>query len=103
MPLYDYRCSACEESFEGLYVGKSADGEIQVCPSCDFEYLTKVMAPTYILTQSEPYTNREKGMAKDIKEAKKLQHTLWRKGKKIPREDKLAMAKTIHRLKGNKK
>jgi putative FmdB family regulatory protein len=103
MPLYDYHCSSCKEKIEGLYVKKFEDGEIQPCPHCGFEYLTKVIAPTYILTEHETFSNREKGMAKDIKEAKKLEHTIWRKGKKLPKEDKINMVKAIKRLKGPKK
>ena len=40
MPLYNYRCTACDNSFETLVRGD----EVPVCPSCGSDKLDKLIS-----------------------------------------------------------
>jgi len=42
MPLYEYRCNACEHSFETLQ--KMNDAPLEHCPACDEAELRKLVS-----------------------------------------------------------
>lgn len=41
MPLYDYRCEACQQTFSHLHLGEI---EALVCPGCGSPRVKKLMA-----------------------------------------------------------
>ena len=47
MPIYQYRCEACNESFELLR--KFSDPPLLVCPHCQAEALRKLIAPVGVI------------------------------------------------------
>ena len=48
MPIYEYRCAACEHTFSQLQ--KISDAPISICPACHAERAEKVMsAPAFKL------------------------------------------------------
>lgn len=55
MPIFEYQCQACNESFETL-VRTAADGDRVSCPSCQSEQVTKKFSAfaTAIVNQSSP-------------------------------------------------
>lgn len=44
MPIYEYRCLACEHEFEEIQ--KISDSPISVCPSCQKEAVTRLVSAT---------------------------------------------------------
>lgn len=47
MPIYDYRCSECDEEFEQLVLPSSSEPS---CPTCGGEELEKLISPCSIST-----------------------------------------------------
>jgi putative FmdB family regulatory protein len=44
MPLYEYRCTACGETFE-ILASLAARDEKAVCPACSGHQVTRVFSP----------------------------------------------------------
>jgi len=54
MPIYEYRCNACEHQFDALQ--KMSDDPLEICPKCDKDSLVKLLsAPSFRLSGSGWY------------------------------------------------
>jgi len=42
MPIYEYKCNACEQRIEKLQ--KMSDDPLKICPECDQPELTKLVS-----------------------------------------------------------
>lgn len=42
MPIYEYRCAACEHELEALQ--KMSDEPLKTCPACEKDELTKLIS-----------------------------------------------------------
>ncbi len=51
MPIYEYQCKACEETFETL-VRSATTSETIVCPSCNSEDVVKILSAGNLRTSS---------------------------------------------------
>lgn len=47
MPIYAYRCQACQEETEALQ--KSSDAPLTTCKSCGAEALVKIISPVGVI------------------------------------------------------
>ncbi|MDM8515516.1 zinc ribbon domain-containing protein [Desulfobacterales bacterium HSG16] len=45
MPIYEFKCSKCEEFFELLFISGSDDADMK-CPKCDSEAFERVLSST---------------------------------------------------------
>ncbi|HTX30315.1 MAG TPA: zinc ribbon domain-containing protein [Solirubrobacteraceae bacterium] len=54
MPLYDFRCHACDASFEA----RTAAGELARCPACGSEDTERLLSPF-----AGPFTVAPRGLA----------------------------------------
>lgn len=45
MPIYEFKCSQCEEFFEVIVMGSSDDGSV-CCPKCRSEEFERVVSKT---------------------------------------------------------
>ncbi|MCK5695404.1 MAG: zinc ribbon domain-containing protein [Desulfobacula sp.] len=48
MPIYEYKCNACNKNFETLVMG----GSIPECPSCDSRDLSRLMSACGFISKS---------------------------------------------------
>ena len=48
MPIYEYKCNDCNESFEALVMG----GSTPECPSCDSNNLSRLMSACGFISKS---------------------------------------------------
>ena len=60
MPIYDYRCKACNSIYEILHIGKENFEDIQ-CPKCGSSIHTKLMSVPAIITKGPISTPCEQG------------------------------------------
>lgn len=62
MPLYEYRCTDCRQSFEVLQsMGEGADG--LSCPQCDSGEVERQLSTFSGMSSSESSTTRSAGCA----------------------------------------
>jgi|LULT01.1.fsa_nt_gb putative FmdB family regulatory protein len=54
MPVYEYRCSSCEEGFE--IEQKMGSAKKKKCPSCKKHKLERLISSGYIFVKGEPQT-----------------------------------------------
>ena len=60
MPIYEYRCNACNEEFEELVFGD----EVPPCPHCDADKTSKLMSrPCYHMAGGNGYVPSSGGKA----------------------------------------
>ena len=45
MPIYEFKCSKCEEFFEVIVMGSGDDNEI-ICPKCESQEFQRVVSTT---------------------------------------------------------
>ncbi len=45
MPIYEFKCSKCEEFFEVIVMGSDDDNSVS-CPKCDSEEFERVVSKT---------------------------------------------------------
>jgi len=78
MPLYDYQCSACEDTFEKLVVTSNA--ATIVCPACGSSKIAQlVSAPTIHNTSS-----KNDGLHREYKDYRKR----WKENAYMPKPKK---------------
>ncbi len=74
MPIYEYRCTACDHRLEKLQ--RMADDPLKDCPECNKPVLKKlVSAATFKLTGSGWYETDFKGKDKPTSESSKTGDT----------------------------
>jgi len=52
MPIYEYRCQACDQHFEALMF--PADDTAPVCPSCNGSDVEKLMSAGFVRPKGIP-------------------------------------------------
>ncbi|CCK82050.1 FmdB family zinc ribbon protein [Desulfobacula toluolica] len=60
MPIYEFKCSKCEEFFEVIVMG-SNDNDIISCPKCESEEFERVISKTNFAMAS-PSAGQTKGV-----------------------------------------
>ncbi len=89
MPIYEYKCSACNESLEKLQ--KMSDNALTLCPNCGEEALKKqISAVGFRLKGTGWYETDFKGSKK-----KNLSESDSSKTKKEPKAKKTENKKTV--------
>ncbi len=70
MPLYEYRCDACEHEFEALQ--KMSDDALVSCPVCDESALRKLVSAVGFRLKGDGWyeTDFKSGQKRNIADAK---------------------------------
>ena len=62
MPIYEFKCSECEEFFELIVLG-SKDENMKGCPKCGSNAFERVVSKTnYVMAGSGGTANRQQGV-----------------------------------------
>ena len=104
MARYWYVCKICGHEDEDVQCPISElDNFHMYCPDCHSEMERPPVAPRVRNSITwEIYSNREKGMLRDMKEAQKLRRDADRGGSKVSEEDKKGMKDTARILEGKR-
>ncbi len=60
MPIYEFKCSKCEEFFEVIVIG-SNDNDMVTCPKCESKEYERVVSKTNF-TMGSPSAGQAKGV-----------------------------------------
>ena len=71
MPLFEYRCTACDSHFELLIRAGSPDPSCPSCGSTALEKIISMFAVTTTGTQLKSYDSIRKQQRKDAKQAER--------------------------------
>ena len=105
MPRYYYVCDTCGTETDVDCKISELDSLHVFCPTCTEQQEMRrppVCPNVRNAITWEVYSNKEKGMIKDLNEANKLRKTADRAGSKISKEDKKGMKDEARKLEGKK-
>ncbi len=71
MPIYEYRCQACENEFELLIRGQTTPA----CPACESEDLEKLLSLPRVQSQGTRDKAMRAAKKRDQKQATERMHT----------------------------